>query len=304
MSEPILIELNSHNGPQVSVSDPPISTLSVRNGAIGVDVIDLRYLRDFSLVELTQQLRDCIQFSDKGDYVGGLLDIDYVYIRTTAIDGIDVGLTYYKRVHLNDVDSPHHRIRNHDLYLCNLDYPQIAVNATNEMIANRFYHDAAAALDYKSRHYLKKYGKNSYQEFRQKQYDYMVKSADTIRAMGLFENGPVYPEEIIQRLEEDFEASGVAGLVEGVRQMGLRSVTYDETVKGVTSDDQSEYMFEAFDGLAESEEFDDFLSEEGLTRDLPELEFDDMGDMGELDVTGLTDYGMDIDFGGFGDYDN
>lgn len=303
MSQPILIELNSHNGPQVSISNPPITTMSVRNGAVGVNVIDIRYLRDFSLVELTEQLRDRVQFSDQGEYVGGLLNIDYVYMRTSVIDGIETGRVHYRRVHVSSVDSPCHRIRAGDLYLCNLDYPQIAANATNEMIANRFYHDAAAALDYKSRQYVKKHGKKSIDEFRKNQYELMIKSADITRAMRLFENGPVYPEEIIQRLEEDFEASGVAGLVEGVRQMGLRSVTYDDSVKGAASDDISEYMFEAFDALAESEEFDDFLSEEEMKQD-DELDIDDLGGMGELDLTGITDYGMDIDFDNLDDFGN
>jgi len=333
MSQPVLIELNNHNGPQFQGQEDEIYRISVRNGTQGVNVVTIDNLRDFSLVQLTQDLRDRIQFFESGEYVGGILDINYVYVHTTVVAGVQTTIPYYRRVHISEIDSPQERIARGEIFLSNVDYPQLASNSTDEMVANRFYHDAARGVNYKSTQYIQAHGANSTEEFRRNQYQMMTQTAQAIRAMGLFQNGPVYPEQIVEELEEAFTAEGLDGIIETLQEISNEDVEEDEDDAYLHEDfmnyddvipsdeDEIDNFAETFGddedidfvGSGLLNDFDEtndlarvFEENVDLDDDYPLDGIDDEEDLGndsEIDVSNLMDDGLDIDFGnlpGFG----
>lgn len=294
MATQTIVELNENNGPLFKGQVDSIHRVSLEDSSAGVDVVDIRHLADFTLVQLTSDLRDLIEFSHQDDYVGGLLQIKHVYQRTNVIGNVETNLTYFRRVDVADLPDPNGDIKRGNIFLSNIEYPQLASNATPEMIKRRFYHEGARCIQYKYDKFLEKYSNTQKNQdiFRHNQYEILLANAAKVKSMKLFENGPVYPEVIIEELEEGMASSNsISGLVDAMADLRFSDSTQEDLDTG--------FIDETPFNLDETPfSINDVSLEEGQALSLDDLDFVPE-ELSQIDEEDESDPDNDQPFEGF-----
>lgn len=256
----VLIELNENIGPLFRGDPMRIKRVSLSDLSDCVDVVDISNLPDLQLIQLTPELRDIIEFHEDSingspeDYVGGILCINHVYLKTNVIGRFQTAVTYYKRVKISSLSSPKDLIRDGEVFLASIEYPQLASNADFGSIERRFYHEGNETLQYMYHAFLRKYGdtlRNS-DTFRHNQKEILLRNAARIRAMNLFENRTVYPEEVVEQLEEAMTEQGNNALADviGATESGddelNTAIIYDSDEDNVSNEEDKEEDERAF----------------------------------------------------------
>lgn len=280
MATQVIIELNENIGPLFRGDPSRISRVSLLDRSDGVDVIDILDVPDLKLVQLTDTLRNVVELHKQDEYVGGLLEIDHVYIRTNRIGRVQTNLTYYKRIHVSDLESPNEHILAGDLFLSNVEYPQLASNTSDSIVENRFYHDANKKLEYQMSAFLRTYGDTipNSDLFRHNQHEILMINCMTVRGMNLFENAVLYPEEILDELRDGLYTSSI--LDDAAQNNVVLGSAALVDVLGATADENDE-LNTAF---IQSDDEDDIPKIQSDDEDVPNIQVYDDEDVPNTQV--------------------
>lgn len=231
------VDLNENNSPMFKGDPNAIKAVKLTEHDVSVLVADISSFKNFTLVQLTESLRDMIDISkgynsqDGMTTINGILRVNYVYHHTNIIGKYRTNFNYFKRIHVRDLDNPNGEIKRGNVFISNIEYPQLASGNHYNDTLKRFYFDATELIsmireEYKSKYpleYIDNYISNNF-----------AKHLNMVSSMNLFPTVSYEGTNYVKsNAENGFREGGLFGLTSNISdvpsasmQMPSKSATF------------------------------------------------------------------------------